>query len=124
MKPKILKIRQEVLPQSELGKACDYALGQWTRLEEFLKDGTVEIDNNWCENGMRPMKLGVKNWLHIGSELAGPKVAAIVSILETCRRLGMNTREYLQDVLPILPTWPITRVAELRPAAWKSRQNK
>lgn len=120
LKARVLEIRQEVLPRSQLGKACDYALGQWTRLEQFLKDGQLEADNNWCENAIRPLKLGARNWLHIGSELAGPKIAAIASVLETCRRLGINTRAYLNDVLPKLPEWPINRVAELVPSAWSS----
>jgi hypothetical protein len=68
--------------------------------------------------------LGRKNWLHIGSEQAGPKVAAIASIVETCRRLDINLRQYLHDVLPKLGDWPITRVAELTPTAWKAAQQK
>jgi hypothetical protein len=49
---------------------------------------------------MRPLVLGRKNWLHIGSPEAGPKVAAIASIVETCRRLSIHLRAYLADVLP------------------------
>lgn len=63
-----------------------------------------------------------KNWLHIGSEAAGPKVAAIVSIFATCKRLKIDVRAYLLDVLVKLPTWPINRVAELTPAAWKAQR--
>jgi len=79
---RILEIRTEkdVLPKSQLGKACTYAINQWPRLELFLKEGQLEPDNNWCENGMRPIAVGRKNWLHIGSEEAGPRVAAIMSI--------------------------------------------
>jgi len=124
LKARILAIRQEVLPASQLGKACDYALGQWTRLVVFLDDGQVEIDNNWCENAMRGLAIGRKNWLHVGSEQAGPRIAAIMSIFETCRRLGVNIRDYLNDILPKLPEWPANRVAELSPMAWKAaRQN-
>lgn len=122
LKIRITQIRQQVTPSSTLAKACDYALGQWSRMEEYLKDGQVEIDNNWCEGAIRPIALGRKNWLHVGSELAGPKVAAIMSIVETCRRLDIKLRAYLQDVLPKLGDWPITRVAELTPTAWKAAQ--
>ncbi len=73
---------------------------------------------------MRPVALGRKNWLHIGSPEAGPKVAAIASIVETCRRLDVNLRTYLMDVLPRLGDWPTTRVAELTPAAWKAAHPK
>src|SRR5262245_24834711 len=109
-------------PGGTLAKACAYALGQWSRLEQYLKDGRIEIDNNWCEGGIRPLALGRKNWLHIGSEAAGPKVAAIMSIVETCRRLDINLRAYLNDVLPKLGDWPAKRVAELTPTAWKAAQ--
>ena len=99
---------------------------QRSRLEVHLQNGLVEIDNNWCEGGMRPLALGRKNWLHLGSAEAGPKVAAIASIIETCRRLDINLREYLTEVLPKLGSWSINRVAELTPTAWKAakaRQN-
>jgi hypothetical protein len=43
---------------------------------------------------MRPVALGRKNWLHIGDEKAGPKIAAILSVLATCQRLGIEAREY------------------------------
>ena len=68
--------------------------------------------------------MGRKNWLHIGREQAGPKVAAIASIVETCRRLDINLREYLNAILPKLGEWPSTRVGELTPAAWQAAQQK
>ena len=116
--------RAENPPGGKLAQACDYALGQWSRWEEYLRDGEVEIDNNWCEGSMRPLALGRKNWLHVGSPEAGPKIAAIASIVETCRRLDINLREYLLEVLPKLGEWPISRVGELTPTAWKAAQAK
>ena len=41
---------------------------------------------------MRPIALGRKNWLHVGSATAGPKVAAILSVVEFCRRLGLPVK--------------------------------
>jgi transposase len=124
LEKRIMAIRAEadVLPASQLGKACGYAMGQWTRLKVYLEDGQVEIDNNWCENAIRPLAVGRKNWMHVGSEEAGPRVAAIASIFETCRRLKINVRDYLLDILPKLPEWPMQRVAELSPIAWKAKQ--
>jgi transposase len=122
LKTRIRDIRQQRSPGSALAKACDYALGQWSRMEEYLKDGQVEIDNNWCEGAMRPIALGRKNWLHVGNAVAGTKVAAIMSIVETCRRLDIPLRSYLNDVLPKLGDWTITRVAELTPSSWKAAQ--
>ena len=65
-------------------------------------------------------QLGRKNWLHIGSQEAGPKIAAILSVMETCKRLQINLRKILNDALPKLPSWPINDVASLSPLNWKS----
>jgi len=124
LKLRLVEIRQQIPPGGKLAQACDYTLGQWSRLEEYLKNGLVEIDNNWCEGAMRPLALGRKNWLHLGSPEAGPKVAAIASIVETCRRLDINLRTYLKDILLKLGDWPANRVAELTPTAWKAAQKK
>jgi transposase-like protein DUF772 len=59
-----------------------------------------------------------KNWIHIGSQQAGPKVAAILSVVETCRRMNIPVREYLAAVLPGLADMPMHRLAQLTPAAW------
>ncbi len=92
------------LPKSALGKACTYAPNQWERVERYAGPGhgRVDIDNNWAENVMREIALGRKNWIQIGCESSGPKIAAILSVLETCKRLKINVREYLLDVLPQL----------------------
>jgi hypothetical protein len=89
---------------------------------EFASVHPTVNHNNRCEGALRPLVLGRKNWLHLGSEQAGPKVAAIASIVETCRRMDINLRQYLNDVLPKLGDWPINRVAKLTPAAWKAAQ--
>lgn len=124
IRERILALKSEVdfLPANQLGKACNYTLKLWDRLELFLKHGELEIDNNQCENSIRPLAVGRKNWLHIGSEQAGPLVAAIASIFETCRRLKINPREYLLDALPKIAEWPASKVAELSPVAWKAKR--
>jgi transposase len=73
---------------------------------------------NVAENSMRPLVLGRKNWIHIGSQEAGPKVAAIVSIVESCRRLQIPLRDYLATVLPGLAHRSIQTLISLTPAAW------
>ena len=118
IRSKVSEIRGRVLPAGAMGKACNYLLNQWHKLTPFCEHGIVEIDNNWCENAIRPIALGRKNWLHIGSEKAGPRIAAILSVIETCKRLDISPREYLLDVLPKLPEWKITRVGELTPEKW------
>ena len=67
---------------------------------------------------MRPVAIGRKNWIHIGSPQAGPKIAAILSIVESCRRLRFPVRDYLAAILPGLADLAIQRIPELTPAAW------
>ena len=68
------------------------------------------------------MALGRKNWIHVGSPQAGPKVAAILSVVESCRRLQMPIRHYLADVLPGLAHWSIQHLQDRTPAAWATRR--
>ena len=113
--------RQQALPASKLGKAVAYALGLWPRLERFLQYPELELSNNLAENSMRGVAIGRKNWIHIGSPTAGPRVAAILSVIESCRRLSIPVRDYLAAVLPGLADVTIHRLADLTPAAWAAR---
>jgi hypothetical protein len=77
------------------------------------------LDNNIAENSMRPIAIGRRNWIHVGSAQAGPKIAAIFSVVESCRRLRLPIRDYLAAVLPGLANTSIQRLADLTPAAWQ-----
>jgi transposase len=121
IKQEIEAARRQALPSSKLGNAITYTLGLWAKLTRFLDYPELELSNNLAENSMRPVALGRKNWIHIGSPQAGPKVAAILSIVETCRRLQIPVRKYLAAVLPGLADARIQTLAELTPAAWSAR---
>ena len=108
------------LPKSALGKAVAYTLNQWPKLVRCLEYEDVELSNNLAENSMRPVAVGRKNWLHVGSVKAGPKVAAILSVVESCRRIGVPVREYLGDVLPGLDRRTLSQVAGLTPTRWSA----
>ena len=69
---------------------------------------------------MRPVALGRKNWLHVGSPQAGPKVAAILSVVESCRRLHVPLKEYLLDILPGMDSHKISEIAQLTPSRWSA----
>ena len=113
--------REQALPASKLGGAIAYTLGLWERLKHFLDHPELELSTNLAENSMRGVALGRKNWIHIGSPQAGPKVAAILSVLETCRRQDIPVRAYLGAVLPGLADVSIQKLAELTPAVWAAR---
>jgi len=65
-----------------VAKACHYTLTLWQKLTRFLEYPELELSNNLAENSMRPVALGRKNWIHVGSPQAGPKIAAILSVVE------------------------------------------
>ena len=121
LKPQIEATQREALPASALGKAARYTLALWPKLVRFLDYPEIELSNNLAENSMRPLVLGRKNWIHLGSQQAGPKVAAILSIVESCRRLKIPIRDYLADVLPGLADRPLQQMKHLTPAAWAIR---
>jgi transposase len=106
------------LPKSLLGQAIAYTLNQWPKLRRIFDYGEVELSNNLAENSMRPVALGRKNWLHVGSAQAGPKVAAILSVVESCRRLGVPTKAYLLDILPGMARKTRAEYSQLTPARW------
>jgi transposase len=110
--------RAHALPASALGKAASYTLALWRKLTRFLEHPELELSTNLAENSMRPLVLGRKNWIHIGSQQAGPKVAAILSIVESCRRLKIPIRHYLAAVLPGLADLPMNCLKERTPSAW------
>jgi len=119
-----LKSRGRYLPKSLPGEAIDYALGQWPTLGVYLGDGRVEIDNNLVENAIRPTALGKKNWLFMGDADTGERGAIIYSVIESCRRRGIDPYAYLKEVLTRLPTMTNLQIPEVTPAAWaKSRQS-
>lgn len=117
------RLRQTALPKSALGQAVSYTLNMWPKLRRCFDYAEVELSNNLAENSMRPIALGRKNWLHVGSAQSGPKVAAIVSIVESCRRLGVPVKEYLLAVLPGMARRNLSAGAHLTPARWAASRS-
>jgi transposase len=107
------------LPQSTIGKAVNYFLNEYTALVGYLRDGRYRIDNNIVENDVRPAAVGRRRWLFIGHPDAGWRSAVIYTIIQSCRRRGINTQEYLTDVLGRLPAMKASEVASLVPSRWK-----
>ena len=114
----LFKASRRHLPQSLLGQAIDYTMGQWAGLEVFLREGRVEIDNNLVENAIRPTAIGKKNWLFIGEAGAGQRGAIIYTVIESCRRRGIDPYAYLRDLLTRLPNLTNHQIPEVTPAAW------
>jgi transposase len=113
-----LKASHRYLPQSLLGQAIGYALGQWQTLTGYLDNGQLEIDNNLVENAIRPTAIGKKNWLFVGEAGAGQRGAIIYTIMECCRRRNIDPYTYLRDVLTRLPHMTNRQIPEITPEAW------
>ena len=124
LKRALVALKPRCLPKSALGVAISYAVGQWDGLEVFLSDGRVEIDNNTVENAIRPTAVGKKNWLFVGDENAGERGAVLYTVVESCRRRGIDPYEYLSDVLERLPSMRDQDLEELTPAGWAAAKAK
>jgi len=111
--------RTRVPDGSAIAKAIDYSLNRWSGFGRFLVDGDVPLDNNHCENQMRPWALGRKNWLFIGSQLAGERAAVVMSLLQSAKLNGHDPWAYLKDVLTRMPTQLNSRLDELLPHRWQ-----
>jgi len=111
--------RTRVPNGSAIAKAIDYSLKHWVGLGRFLLDGDVPLDNNHCENQIRPWALGRRNWLFIGSQLAGERAGVVMSLLQSAKLSGRDPWAYLKNVLTRMPTQLNSRIEELLPHRWQ-----
>ena len=110
------------LPKSAFAEAVMYCLNFWNQLCVYVDTGFVNIDNNWSENGLRSVVIGRKNFLFAGSAEGGKTAAIHMSLVQTCRRLGIDPFEYLKDVFTRLPSASTADIDEFLPDRWKARQ--
>jgi hypothetical protein len=96
-------LEPQVLPQSLLGKAIRYALGQWQKLTVFVNHGEVPLDNNRCENAIRPFVVGRKGWLFSDTVKGAVASANLFSIVETAKANGVEPHAYLSLLFAELP---------------------
>jgi hypothetical protein len=115
LKTWLMEKQMTLAPSSGAAKAVHYMLKRWSAFERYAHTGHLPIDNNTCENTIRPIALGKKNWLFVGSERAGKRAAAIQSLLGTAKLNGLNPTQWLNETLEKLPTWPYSRIDELLP---------
>lgn len=114
----LLNERDAVLPQSPMGEAITYALNQWDALVRYTSDGDLGIDNNVAERAIRPLAIGRKNYLFLGSDAGGHTAAILYSIVTSARRAGLDVWLYLQDLLTRLPSAQVSRLPEFLPDRW------
>ncbi|MCO8124729.1 transposase [Stieleria sp. TO1_6] len=109
-----------VLPKSKFGQAAAYVRRHWEALNRFTADATIPIDNNDCEQLMKRVATGRKNWMFKGSVAAGERAANLMTIIGSAIRNDLDVRSYLDDVLRRVlagaTDWPA-----LTPHAWRSK---
>ena len=92
-----------VVPGSLLGKALHYLSAQWPKLSRFVTDGSYPIDNNACENAIRPFVVGRRNWLFADTVGGANASANLYSLLQTCKVNGVDPYRYLAALFTALP---------------------
>ena len=124
---KTIQERQEdgkILPKSKLRKALTYTFGLIPYLKNYTKNANAHLDNNVAERSVRPIAIGRKNWLFFGSSSGGEAAGILFSLVQTCRSLGINPREYLEDVMRRIMSHNSQKLYELLPDQWlKSQKN-
>jgi transposase len=113
-------LHPKVLGNSGTARAVEYCLKRWPALARYVDDGFYPIDNNPIENAIRPVALGKKNWLFAGSETAGRRAGAIMSLLGTAKANGREAHVWLSDVLERLPTTKDRDIDSLLPHRWEA----
>jgi transposase len=111
-------IHGKYLPKSKLKEAINYFCGLIPHLKNYIQHPWARLDNNIAERAIRPLAIGRKNWLFVGNEDGGEAAATIYSLVQTCRALNVNPRDYLEDVMRRLMSHSANKIDELLPDVW------
>ena len=111
---------KQVLPKSPIGIAFSYSAQRWDALSGYLKDGSLEIDNNLVENTIRPVALGRKNYLFAGSHEGARRAAMAYSFFATCKAHQVNPHQWLKHVLENIMSTKYNNVRDLYPQNFKT----
>lgn len=116
----LLRLRPTCEPKSALGKAITYTLNQWSTLLVYLTDGALLPDNNRVEQQLRPIALGRRNYLFVGSDAGGRRAAILYTMMGCCTLAKVEPFAWLRDVLDRLSRgWPARLSAALLPEHWR-----
>jgi transposase len=114
----------QVLPTSLIAAGFTYVDNHRIALQRYLSDGRLDIDNNVSERTLRCITIGRNNWLFYGSEAGGRTAAVLVTLIATCKHLGIEPFHYLRDLFTRLPGLPPDRLEEWLPDRWAKAQRR
>ncbi len=120
----IAETRKQTLPKSSLGEALTYCTNRWDGLNNYLIDGSLEIDNNPAESAIRPIAVGKKNYLFAGSSRGAERAAMFYSFFGTCKKNNVNPFMWLKKVLDIIPDYKANKLEDLLPQNLKLDMEK
>jgi len=106
--------------KSTLAGGIRYTLGRMPKASGYLEDGQLELDNNICERSIRPVTLGRKNYLFMGSKRGGDAAAIAYTLIETCRMNRVDPEAWLRWVLARVADHKINRLDDLMPWNWSA----
>ncbi|MDQ0125519.1 transposase [Pseudomonas lini] len=92
--------------QNALGKAVTSLANNWCKLERYVEQGYLPIDNNTAERAIRPFVIGRKNWLFSDTPKGATASAQLYSLVETAKANGQEPYAWLRHALERLPQAP------------------
>ena len=96
----------QVPPTSIIGKAVQYTLNQWSKLQVYLTDGRINIDNNRAERAIKPFVIGRKAWLFANTHGGADASAVLYSLVETAKANDLQPIDYLMS---LFEQWPLIK---------------
>lgn len=97
------KTQPQIAAQKVLGKAVNYLASNWSKLERYVEEGFLPMDNNAAERGIRPFVIGRKNWLFSDTPKGAVASAQLYSLVETAKANGKEPYAWLRHALEQLP---------------------
>lgn len=117
-------INGKILPKSKFKEALGYFCSLIPHLKNYTEHAWARLDNNVAERAVRPVAVGRKNWLFVGNEDGGEAAGILLSLVQSCRAIGVNPREYLEDVMRRLMAHSTKKLQEFLPDQWLKKCQK
>ena len=113
----------KLLPKSKLCDAIKYMLSYEKNFRYYLDHPDAKMDNNTAERALRKIVLGRKNWMYLGSRRSGQTMVNHMTLIQSCRVMGINPQKYLEYIYRNLMSYPHKKLHELLPDRWKEMQD-
>ena len=110
----------EALTDDLTSKAIHYLLSRWDAAILYISDGPLPMDNGADERKIRPLKLGLKNYLFCASEVGAKAAAVFYSLIHSAKMQGIHPYYYLLDLRKRINE-PGLKPSDLIPHLWKDR---